>query len=199
MRLSATKPYADIASKHSADGAKLTAESHVWALKRVGEISKQLDIECGYRTLPDYEISQYQRGDPEHDDEVNMLQEDVKKASELGIPARYEEGYAIKGWDGAPDQRDAAIFGEQATFHPTTYMVGVLRRLAEQPNFACYTHSRMMSIEEKSLISKEVLVGTLDGRTITRKNGSNLHPTIEVEHGRPDGIAPNILHRHPHP
>ena len=162
--------YADVASKHGADGARLAAESHAWALKRVGEISERLGIDCEYRTLPDYEISQYERENPKHDFEVKLLQEDVRKASELGIPARYEEGYAIKGWDGTPDQRDAAMFAEQATFHPTTYMVGILKWLAVQPNFACYTHTRMMSIEEKGLISKEVVIGTLDGRTITCKD-----------------------------
>ena len=50
------------------------------------------------------------RGDPKHDEEMTVLQEDVKKAKELGVPASYEEGYAIKCWDGLPDQRDVAIF-----------------------------------------------------------------------------------------
>ena len=163
-------PYTDIASKHGAGGAKAAAESHMWATKRIGDISKRLGIECEYRTLTDYEISQYQRGDPKHDDETKMLQEDVSMAKKLGIPAYYEEGYAIKGWDGIPDQRDAAIFEEQATFHPTKYMIGVLKWLAEQPNFACYTHTRMVSIEEKGLLSKEVHISTLDGQTITCKD-----------------------------
>lgn len=163
-------PYTDIASKHGAGGVKAAAESHMWATKRIGDISKRLGIECEYRTLTDYEISQYQRGDPKHDDETKMLQEDVSMAKKLGIPAYYEEGYAIKGWDGIPDQRDAAIFEEQATFHPTKYMIGVLKWLAEQPNFACYTHTRMVSIEEKGLLSKEVHISTLDGQTITCKD-----------------------------
>lgn len=163
-------PFTELASKHGEGGARLAGESHTWALRRVGEISKQLGIDCEYRKIPDYEISQYLRGDPRHDEDVKMLQEDVKKASELGIPAHYKEGYAIKGWDGKPDQRDAAVFEEQATFHPTQYMIGVLKWLAKQPNFTCYAHTRMMSIEEKGLISKEVHISTLDGHTITCNN-----------------------------
>ena len=164
-------PYTEIASKHGEAGAKIAAESHMWASKRIGEISKKLGIECEYRNLPDYEISQYQRGDPKHDADIKELQEDVSKAKELGLPAHYEKGYAIKGWDGKPDQRDAAIFEDQATFHPTTYLVGVLKWLAEQPNFKCYTHTRMMSIEEKGIFStKEVQIGTLDGQKITCKD-----------------------------
>ena len=162
--------YDEIASKHGSSGAKAAAESHVWATKRVGEISKQLGIECEYRNLPDYEISQYEKGDTKHREEMGMLQNDMKKAKELGLPVHYAEGYAIKGWDGKPDQRDAVVYGEQATFHPTKYMVGVLKWLAQQPNFACYTHTRMMTIEERGLMSKEVHISTLDGQTITCKN-----------------------------
>ncbi|KAI9880847.1 MAG: hypothetical protein M1830_010442 [Pleopsidium flavum] len=159
--------YVEIASKHGSSGAEAAAESHSWALRRVGELSKQLGIDCEYRLLPGYQISQYPRGNPKHDEEVKQLKEEVQKAQKLGLPASFQEGYAIKGWDGKLDQRDAAIFDDQATFHPTKYMVGVLKWLANQPNFECYTHTRMMSIEEKGLISKEVDVGTEDGYTIT--------------------------------
>lgn len=162
--------YPEIASKHGEERAKYAAESNQYALKRVGEIAKQLSIDCEYRILPDYEISQFEKGDPRHDDEMKMMREDAEKASALGIPTTYREGYAIKGWDGRPDQRDAAVFTEQATFHPTKYLTGLLKWLAKQPNFECYTHTRMMSIEEKGLLNKEVRVGTLDGHTITCKD-----------------------------
>lgn len=79
------------------------------------------------------------------------------------------------GWDGKIDQRDVALNKEQATFHPTKYMVGVLKWLAEQPNFSCYTHTRVMSVEEKGIEvlgigSKDVRVSTEEGFTVTCKN-----------------------------
>lgn len=162
--------YTELASLHGNSGARIAAESHLWAIKHVGEISKHLGIECEYRLLPDYEISQYEKGDPKHDDEVKLLKEDVEKTRELGSPASFREGYTIKGWDGKPDQRDVAIFEQQGTFHPTQYLVGVLKWLAKQPNFECYTRTRMISIEEKGLLTKEVRIGTLDGHTITCMN-----------------------------
>ncbi|MCJ1305003.1 hypothetical protein MMC08_007816 [Hypocenomyce scalaris] len=162
--------YTELESKHGSSGAKAAAESHTWALRRVGEVSKQLGIECEYRQLPGYEISQYPKGNQQHEEEIKGLKEEVKKATEMGLTATFQEGYAIKGWDGKVDQRDAAIFEGQATFHPTKYLVGVLKWLAEQPNFSCYTRTRMMSIEEKGLLSKEVRIGTLDGYTITCKD-----------------------------
>ncbi|KAL9126121.1 MAG: hypothetical protein Q9217_004782 [Psora testacea] len=159
-------PFVEIAKKHGEGGAKMVAQSHTWALNHVGEVSKKLGIECEYRKIPDYEISQYEKANPKHHEEMMMLKEDVEKANELGIPASYREGYAIKGWDGKPDQRDVAVIEDEATFHPTQYLTGLLRWLAKQPNFECYTHTRMISIEEKGLLSKEVHVGTLDSHTI---------------------------------
>ena len=167
--------YVQIAKKHGQEGAKLAAQSHTWALRRVGEVSKKLGIECEYRQLPGYEVSQYQKGTPEHDDEIKEMKEEAAKAKELGLAVSFKEGFAIRGWDGKVDQRDAVVFDEQATFHPTKYMVGVLKWLAEQPNFSCYTRTRAISIEEKGLEvlgfgSKEVHIGTEDGNTITCQN-----------------------------
>lgn len=103
------------------------------------------------------------------------LKEEVRMAKELGLNAEFKENFAIKGWDGKIDQRDAAIFYDQATFHPTKYLVGVLEWLKTQPNFSCYTQTRMMSCEEKGieilgLGSKSVQVKTLDGNTISCKD-----------------------------
>ena len=163
--------YTEIAKKHGDDGAKAAAESHTWALNRVGEISQQLGIECEYRKLPGYDISQYLRDSREHADDMQQILVDGKKASELGIRTEYKEGFAVKGWTGAIDQRDAVIYPEQATFHPTKYLVGVLKFLQNQPNFSCFTYTRAMDIEEKGVEllgmgHKEVYVKTLDGHTI---------------------------------
>lgn len=190
-------PYTEIAKKHGSGGAKIAAESHAWASKRVGEISKKLGIDCEYRMLPDYEISQFEKGHPKHDEEMKMLAEDVNKAVELGLSASYAADYAIKGWDGKVDQRDVAIFKEQATFHPTKYVNGVLKWLAQQPNFDCYTRTRMVSNEEKGLLSKEVVIGTADGHSITCKNSieatcvplQKLSVVVELEYFRTYCIA----------
>jgi len=82
---------------------------------------------------------------------MQMLAEDVNKAVELGLSASYAADYAIKGW-------------------PTKYLNGVLKWLAQQPNFDCYNRTRMVSNEEKGLLSKEVVIGIADGHSITCKN-----------------------------
>ena len=41
--------FLEIEKKHGRDGAKLAFESHQWALNHVGEVAKELGIECEYR------------------------------------------------------------------------------------------------------------------------------------------------------
>ncbi|KAK3059841.1 hypothetical protein LTS18_009935, partial [Coniosporium uncinatum] len=127
--------YTEIAKKHGDEGAKLAADSHNWAIERVGEVSKELNIDCEYRKLPGYQVSQYERGDPKHSEEVEQLKQEVSKAKSLGMNVEFKEGFAVKGWDGQKDQRDAAVFAGQGTFHPTKYLVGILKWLQQQPNF----------------------------------------------------------------
>jgi len=163
--------YPEIAKKHGDKNAKLAAESHVWALNRVGEISKQLGIECEYRHLPGYDLSQYSKGTKEHADDIKTLIEESRKAEEMGLQAQYKEGFKVKGWEGSIDQSDAVIYPNQATFHPTKYLVGLLEFLKKQPNFSCYTYTRCMDVTEKGmeimgLGHKAVYVKTIDGHTI---------------------------------
>jgi glycine/D-amino acid oxidase-like deaminating enzyme len=166
--------YLEIAKKHGDDGARQAADSHKWASKHVGDVAKELGIDCEYRQLPAYLVSQYSRQSHsrEHDDDVkNMIKPEAEQAARFGVDSVFKEGYAIQGWDGKPDQRDATMFGEQATFHPTKYVVGVLRWLKEQPSFTCYTRSRVMDVQEKGMEimgigKKTVVVSTDDGHNV---------------------------------
>ncbi|KAI4288277.1 MAG: hypothetical protein L6R35_002453 [Caloplaca aegaea] len=162
--------FTELVSKRGKDGARKAVESHLYAINRVGEISKQLNIDCEYRQLPGYDISQYEKGQDGHEDDVKEFKEEAKIMNELGIKASYQENFAIRGWDGKIDQRDAVTYPGQATFHPTKYILGVLKWLTQQPNFQCYTRTRVMGVEEKGLLNKEVKVSTEAGHTITCKN-----------------------------
>lgn len=163
--------YPAIASKHGDKGAKAAAESHTWALNRVGELSKQLGIECEYRHLPGYDFSQYPKSSNEHESDMKIVVEEGVKAKELGIATEYIPGFKLKGWEGNIDQSDAVIYPQQATFHPTKYVAGILDFLKTQPNFSCYTNTRCIDVHEKGVEilgmgHKDVYVKTMDGHTI---------------------------------
>ncbi|EME45307.1 hypothetical protein DOTSEDRAFT_87689 [Dothistroma septosporum NZE10] len=165
--------YTLISGKHGQEGAQIAANSHQWAINRVGDVSRKLGIDCEYRQLLGYKFSQYDRvkQPQEYADENKGLKEEVAKAQEFGLKVKYDADFKLGGWDGEPDQRGAAIFHDQATFHPTKYLNGVLRWLREQPNFHCYTHTRVMDFSEKGLEigpigHKTVEVKTIDGYTV---------------------------------
>ncbi|KAL8706982.1 MAG: hypothetical protein Q9201_000030 [Fulgogasparrea decipioides] len=162
--------FTELASKRGKDGARLAVESHTYAINRIGEISKELGIDCEYRQFSGYDISQYPKGSNEHEDDVKEFKEEEKIMNEIGLKARFQEGFAVKGWDGKIDQRDALIYSGQGAFHPTKYILGVLKWLTQQPNFHCYTRSRVMDVQEKGLLNKEVRVSTEDGHTVTCVN-----------------------------
>ncbi|KAH8747930.1 hypothetical protein F5883DRAFT_721166 [Diaporthe sp. PMI_573] len=123
-----------------------------------------LGIECEYRRVPGYEISQFQNGDRSHDNDLGELRKEAALAKKLGLDVEFDEDLTIQGWDGKPDQRGGAVFGNQAAFHPTLYLSGILRWLSKQPNFNCFTHTRVVSVEEQG--SAKVKVQTQNGHTV---------------------------------
>jgi glycine/D-amino acid oxidase-like deaminating enzyme len=77
----------------------------------------------------------------------------------------------VKGWNGKIDQRDGWIVANQATFHPTKYLNGVLKWLKQQPKFRCYTNTRVLGVQEKGVEllgfgHKTVLIETEAGNKI---------------------------------
>lgn len=86
-----------------------------------------------------------------------------------------KESLTVRGWDGAIDQRGGLIVKDQATFHPTKYLNGILKWLRTQPNFRCFDETRVMSVEEKGIEifgigNKSVTVSTADGHTVKCSN-----------------------------
>lgn len=155
--------YINIMKKHGREGAQIAADSHTWALNHVGDVAKKLNIECEYRHVPGYEISMYERGDKGHEQDMKQLQEEADVAKSLGLPVQFREDLTISGWNGKPDQRGGAVFAGQAAFHPTQYLVGLLHWLQKQPNFKCYTSTRVMSVEERG---SKVMVKTEGGSSV---------------------------------
>ena len=84
--------YLEIAKKHGEDGAKVAAASHAWARDHIGEIATELGIDCEYRKLPAYDVSQYPVGDKKHDEELDELRQEADYQKKLGIETRFDVG-----------------------------------------------------------------------------------------------------------
>ncbi|KAK3690359.1 FAD dependent oxidoreductase-domain-containing protein [Podospora appendiculata] len=163
--------YLEIAKKHGEQGAKIAAQSHAWARDHIGDIAKELGIDCEYRRLPAYDVSQYPVGDEKHDQELKELKEEAEYQAKLGIETRFDPNLTVKGWTGGVNQRGGLVAENQATFHPTKYLSGLLAWLKKQPNFQCYTRTRAISVSEKGISllglgEKSALIETEAGNTI---------------------------------
>lgn len=97
------------------------------------------------------------------------------------------------------------IVANQATFHPTRYLAGVLAWLKKQPKFQCYTHTRVMSVSEKGvellgLGHKTVEIQTESGHTVKANNAveatcvplQKLSVIVELEFHRTYCIAVRV-------
>lgn len=160
--------YVGVARARGEGAARVVAESRAWAVRHVGDVAGALGVECEYRAVAGYEVSQYARGDERHGEEIERLKGEAVEARACGVDVRVVEGLAMRGWDGEGDQRDAAVVEGQAAFHPTKYLCGVLRWLEEQQNFRGYTRTRVTDIEERGVEvlgigNKSVEVSTLAG------------------------------------
>jgi glycine/D-amino acid oxidase-like deaminating enzyme/nitrite reductase/ring-hydroxylating ferredoxin subunit len=162
--------YVEIKGKHGDSGAKVAAESHSYAIKRVGEIAKELNIDCEYRLVPGYELSQFKRGTKDYDKDMKFLKEEAEYGQKLGLRTEFIPDLTIKGWSGKHDQRGGAKFPGQGAFHPTRYLLGILKWLQEQPKFKAYTNTRVMSSKESTTVlgigEKYVTVQTEGGQSI---------------------------------
>ena len=133
---------------------------------------------------------------------MNHLKEEAETAKKLGLDAEFKPELTVRGWDGKPDQRGGTVFANQATFHPTQYLVGLLNWLRERQNFRCYARTRVMAVDEQSRVSMKgnttsVTIKTEDGHTIGCNNAveatniplQKLSVVAELDYNRTYAIA----------
>ncbi|CAK4032129.1 FAD dependent oxidoreductase [Lecanosticta acicola] len=167
--------YADLIEKHGDGVARMAAESHHWAINRVHQLQGKHGIPCEFRYLPLYRFNHIRPGgDPEeYQQELyksrQKMQHEYEAARDLGLNVELREGVNIKGWDCQPDQRDCLVFHDQAAFHPTSYLNGILKWLSEQPNFKAFAYTRVTGVVEKK-------------RGIGRLGGKNVEIKTEIGH-----------------
>ena len=122
--------------------------------------------------MDSYTVSQYSVNDKGYAKEMEELKQEADIQSRLGMDTGFDPDLKVKGWnDGKVQQKGGIVVKNQVAFHPTKYLVGVLKWLEKQPNFKCYTHTRVVSVEEKGvevlgLGHKSVAVTTEDGHTV---------------------------------
>ncbi|KAK6357716.1 hypothetical protein TWF718_002025 [Orbilia javanica] len=144
----------DIIELHGIENAKLVYESHRYAIQRVQDIRKELDIESDFLQLPCY-ISL--------DTKEELSKETEAYSSFVGIDRPPAEALVD---DGVPDLRTFKV-ADFVTFNPIKYLHGILRYLSDSyaDLFSCYTHTRVKTYKSDG----DGVVVEIDGRNVSIK------------------------------
>ncbi len=90
--------YVEIKKKHGLEGARVAAESHAWARERVGEVARELGLECEYRKVRAVNVSQFPVGEEGWKREMGELREEAGLQRELGIESRFDVSCGRCSW-----------------------------------------------------------------------------------------------------
>lgn len=118
--------------------ARLYARANEQAIKQYEQLIREERIECQFEKLPSYLYS-VQEG------KKQLLKQEAKAATSLGIDARYVEGeevtelpFAVSG---------AVCFENQAQFHPLAFIAHLVQRLE------IYEHTKVLEVKEHTVIT----------------------------------------------
>jgi glycine/D-amino acid oxidase-like deaminating enzyme/nitrite reductase/ring-hydroxylating ferredoxin subunit len=139
-------------------GEKLAREFYVSqaaSIDRIETIQSAESIDCDFRRVDAFLF-------PGPRTEQSEIEEEYKATKAAGMPVRYAKGVPLKGYETTRSLR----YPNQATFHPTKYLRGLVRCI-EAREGRLFTDAAAMSVEEAD---GEVVVKTDGERTIRAKN-----------------------------
>ncbi len=129
--------YSKIKNQISGEFAKQYAEANESAIKMIGEIAKENNIECDYVPQAAYIYTL-------QNEYADKISDEAKTASSLGIKAAYLEETPL------PFPVKAAVrFDDQAQFHPRKFLLPLAEKAAGNGG-QIYEQTRIVDIEEGS-------------------------------------------------
>ena len=115
--------------------ARQYADANQAAIDLVEKITRENNIECDFRRAPAYVFT-------EDENYVQKIEDEVKTASKLGLPAEYTEDHELPF-----KVKCLERFSNQACFHPRKYLLA-LASIIEGEDCRIYENTRVVDIEE---------------------------------------------------
>jgi glycine/D-amino acid oxidase-like deaminating enzyme/nitrite reductase/ring-hydroxylating ferredoxin subunit len=139
---------------HGEKKARLIAESHTYAIKKIEDIVKEEKIDCDFERVPGYLFAQ-------PSDSEEYLDQELESARQLGF-------YDLTRLQTCPvptlSMGPCLSFPNQAIFHPLLYLAGLSRAILSEENCAIYTHSHVSNFSHVNTLHQ---VKTDAGFTVT--------------------------------
>ena len=146
--------YYVINKMHGEKKARLVAESHTYAIRKIEEIVKDEDIDCDFERLTGYLFTQPSDSEEYLDQELEAARQlgfhDLTKLQRCPVPSLSEGG--------------CLSFPNQAIFHPLLYLAGLSRAILakEKCHIFTFTHAQEFTFENALHHVK-----TTSGHTVT--------------------------------
>ncbi len=123
--------YGKILRGQGIEKARQYAEANQEAVKKYRDLITRKSIDCDFETLPSYLYSV---------DDEKAIQDEVEAARQAGIPAEFASSPALPF-----PVRGAAMFPDQAQFHPLKFLAAISRELT------IYERTFVQEIEENTV------------------------------------------------
>ena len=139
-------------------GEKLARDFYVSqaaSITRIETIQSSESIDCDFRRVDGFLF-------PGPQTEQSEIEEEYKASQAAGMPVHYAKGVPLKGYESTRSLR----YPNQATFHPTKYLQGLVRCI-KQRGGRLFSDTAVMSVEEED---GSVVVKTEGGQTIRAKS-----------------------------
>ena len=146
--------YYTINKLHGEKKARLVAESHTYAIRKIEEIVKKENIDCDFERLNGYLFAQ-------PSDSEDYLDQELEAARQLGFNnlTKLQQCPVPSLSAGA-----CLCFPDQAIFHPLHYLAGLSRAILEEEKCAIYTNTHVLEFSTENTLQ---VVKTSQGYTVT--------------------------------
>jgi glycine/D-amino acid oxidase-like deaminating enzyme/nitrite reductase/ring-hydroxylating ferredoxin subunit len=145
--------YHNLIKQHGEKKARLAAESHTAAIRRIEEIIKTEKIDCDFERIPGY-LFQLPGRDP------GLLDQELEAVRTLGFADVVKlQQTPVASLSGGP----CLSFPNQAVFHPLKYLAGLARAIQDRDG-QIFTDSHVVSFEKTEAIHR---IKTKAGFTVT--------------------------------
>ncbi len=131
--------WAAMKAMHGVESVKLCYQSYLHAYSFIKRIIADERIECGYETLPAYLFGEHGAAD------TSWIEDEYEAARSAGVTdVAKQDRVDLTNFESGP----ALVYGEQAQFHPLSYLSEIRRILIESGKCEIYGHAQVTDVEE---------------------------------------------------
>lgn len=134
--------------------ARQYADANQEAIELIDKIIRENNIECDFRRAPAYVFA-------EDESYVQKIEDEVKTAVKLGLPAEYTEEHELPF-----KVKCLEKFSNQACFHPRKYLLALASAI-EGDDCRIFENTRIVTVEEGDTVHTAI---TDDGKKIRAKS-----------------------------